>query len=203
MDADKAGSKTDATGFLALARRRKSCRAYDPDRPVPTAAIRQCLEAARLAPSACNRQPWRFVVIRDAAKRQAIYERARLPGIAHEWLPQAPVIVALGVQPELVTHKLAPAISGLPYQMLDAGIAGEHFVLAATELGLGTCWIGWFKEKVVAKLLDVPRGVRLVSLIALGYPATATSAAVPKKRAEIDAFAFLDAWDNPLPAEED
>ena len=183
--------------FLAVVRTRRSCRAYDPARPVPPAAIAACLEAARLAPSACNRQPWRFVVVQDAATRAAIYEEARLPGIAHRWLQDVPAIVVLCVERELVTHKLAPAVSGVPYHLVDAGIAGEHFVLAATAQGLGTCWIGWFRPPVVRRLLDLPGGVDAVALLALGYPA-AGDAKAPRPRRPLGEIACADRWGQPF-----
>jgi hypothetical protein len=110
-----------------------------------------CVEAARLAPSSCNSQPWRFVLVRDAGKRQAVFETARLPGINHQWLADAPVITALCAHKTLVPHRLAPLVSKIPYHYLDAAIAGEHFVLAATAVGLGSCWIGWFRQKPVKK----------------------------------------------------
>ena len=95
-----------------------------------------------------------------------------MPGINHDWLLDAPVIVALAVVRDVLPHRLAPKLTGLQYDLLDAGIAGEHFILAATERGLGTCWIGWIRPKKVRKLLGLPRKQRVVSLIALGHPAT-------------------------------
>jgi nitroreductase len=186
------------TCFHELATKRRSCRAFDPSREVAMDLVQQCLEAARLAPSACNRQPWRFIIVQSAATRQAICQRGLLPGIKQEWLTDAPVIAVLCVKRDLVTHRLAPVISGVPYYLIDAGIAGEHFVLQATELGLGTCWIGWFSEKQIRKELRIPRGVQVVSLIALGYPTTewANKPNDEKRTARlpIDEIAFSEQW---------
>lgn len=156
--------------FIDLVRNRRSCRSYDPARPVPGQLVIECLEAARLAPSACNRQPWRFIIVDDRETRLQICGKCLLPGLSHAWLHDAPTIVVLCVELDLVTHRIAPVVSGVPYYLIDAGIAGEHFVLAATDRGLGTCWIGWFKERAVRRLLGIPRNVKIASLISLGYP---------------------------------
>ena len=87
----------------------------------------------------------------------------------HEASP-APVIIAACADLSFIPHKAAPAVTGIPYHLLDMGIAVEHLVLRATELGLGTCWIGWFDEKAVQAVLDIPKSIRVVSLITMGYP---------------------------------
>jgi nitroreductase len=180
--------------FLRLVRRRISCRNFDPDRPVPDELLFPCVEAARLAPSACNSQPWRFVLVRDAQKRQAVFETARLPGINHQWLADAPVITALCAHKTLVPHRLAPLVSKIPYHYLDAAIAGEHFVLAATAVGLGSCWIGWFREKPVKRILEIPRTIQVLALIALGFPKALP--AQRKPRLSQSDIAFADRWEN-------
>ncbi len=133
--------------------RRVSCRTYRTT-PVSEAYLHQILEAARLAPSACNLQPWRFAVVRNPDLRSRIVEDGFLPGIKMTWAIDAPVHVVIGMERSLVTHRLAASVSGVDYPWVDIGIAGEHLVLAATELGLGTCWIGWIRPRVVAKLVD-------------------------------------------------
>lgn len=187
--------------FLSLVRQRRSCRAYNPQRQVPRTALNACLEAARLAPSACNRQPWRFILVDDASQRRALFDTARRRGIAHAWLQDVPVIVAVCVRRDMITHRLAPAISGIPYYLLDAAIAGEHFVLAATASGLGTCWIGWFRERAVKRILKIPRSVRVISLIAVGWPASETEdirTAAPLPRRAIEDISAWNGWDNRL-----
>ncbi|NOY81457.1 MAG: nitroreductase [Kiritimatiellaeota bacterium] len=184
--------------FLELAGKRRSCRAYDPEKPVPDAWIVQCLEAARRAPSACNRQPWRFVIVRDRDVRTALVDHGLLPGIRHGWLAAAPVIVALCAQRDWVTHRAAPLVSGIPYWLLDLGIAGEHFVLAATELGLGTCWIGWIRRRAVRRVLGLPRSIKPVSLIAVGFPALESAELPRRPRKELIDIVSGDRWGAPF-----
>ncbi|OGV35532.1 MAG: hypothetical protein A2020_06930 [Lentisphaerae bacterium GWF2_45_14] len=156
--------------FIDLVRTRTSCRSYL-EKDVPDEAIEQCVEAARLAPSACNKQPCRFIIVKDAELRKRICAEALLPGLPMPWLRQAPVIVALCAEKSVITHTIAPFISGIQYQLIDVGIAGEHFVLQAQELGLGTCWIGWFKAGKARKILTIPGSFQIISLMSLGYPA--------------------------------
>lgn len=162
--------------------KRRSCRAYL-DREVSVEQIRECVNAARLAPSACNKQPWRFIAIRDANLRMRICREAILPGIQMSWLTQAPVLMVLCMKKKLLTHILAPLLSGIHYEYIDIGIAGEHFVLAAEEQGLGTCWIGWINAVKIRKILDLPLNETPVALISLGYPAEESES---RPRMELD-----------------
>jgi nitroreductase len=134
--------------------------------------IEACLEAARLAPSANNVQPWRFIVVDDPELKERLAEEA-FSGIYSlcRFAARAPVIVIILAQPDVIANKLGKAVQGTQFYLLDIGICGEHFVLAATELGLGTCWIGWFSKKGVRKLLSIPRKYDVVAMIAVGYPA--------------------------------
>jgi nitroreductase len=156
-------------GVMETIARRISCRAYKTD-PVPEGHIGQILEAARLAPSACNKQPWRFAVVQTPEIRRRIVEGGFLPGIKMDWAMDAPVHVVIGMERSFVTHRLAATLSGVDYPWVDIGIAGEHLVLAATALGLGTCWIGWIRPRAVARIVGWPRSVRPVALITVGYP---------------------------------
>jgi nitroreductase len=133
--------------------------------------IEACLEAARLAPSANNVQPWRFLVVDDPELKERLAEAA-FSGIYRicRFAARAPVIVVILAKPDVVANKLGKAIQGTQFYMLDIGIAGEHFVLAATELGLGTCWLGWFSKKGVRNLFSIPRKYDVVAMIAVGYP---------------------------------
>ena len=136
--------------FLSLTKKRVSCRNYL-EKDVPEEIINYCLEAARHAPSACNKQPWKFIIVKNNNLREQICTKALLPGIPMPWLKEAPVIVVLCAETSLITHTLAPVISKVQYHLIDIGIAGEHFVLAAEAKNLGTCWIGWFKHKQIKK----------------------------------------------------
>ncbi len=160
---------TAGMSVAATIARRVSCRAYKPD-PVPEAHVLQILEAARLAPSACNQQPWRFAVVLDPELRRRIVDDGFLPGIKMTWVTAAPVHIVLGMETSFLTHQLAASVSGVAYPWVDVGIAGEHLVLAATELGLGTCWIGWIKLHAIARIVGWPRSVKPVVVITLGYP---------------------------------
>lgn len=170
-----------AGDLMDLISRRTSCRAYKTD-PVPHEQVEQMLEAARLAPSACNKQPWRFAVVRDAALRSRIVKEGFLPGIKMDWALDAPVHIVLGMATSFVTHRLGVAFSGVNYPWVDIGIAGEHLVLAATELGLGTCWIGWISPPKVAQIAGWARTVRPVVVITVGYPLDPAAAKLPAER---------------------
>ena len=137
---------------------RRSVRKYKKD-AVDNEILRRIMEAARLAPSACNLQPWRFYVVRDAALRGAILDR-------QVWAASAPVIiVACAVPDEAWGRK-----DEKNHSDIDLAIAFEHIVLAATAEGLGTCWICSFDVDKAAAELDLPAGVVPVAITPLGYP---------------------------------
>jgi nitroreductase len=161
--------------------RRVSCRAYQ-SKPVPEAHVMQILEAARLAPSACNLQPWRFAVVRKPDLRRRIAEDGFLPGFKMTWAIDAPVHVVIGMERSFATHRLGAVISGVDYPWVDIGIAGEHLVLAATELGLGTCWIGWIKSRALAGIVGWPSSVKPSAVITVGYPCDPAAGALPASR---------------------
>jgi nitroreductase len=171
-----------AHGWLyRLAEARTSCRAYE-NRPVPDEAIRYGLECARLAPSACNRQPWRWAVVRQPELRRRLIHEGFLPGLGLAWAESAPVLCVLGMVRDVLPHRVGAGISGVDYPWIDVGIAGEHFVLAATELGLGTCWIGWIRPRVVRRLVGWPYRVRPVAILTVGYPAAGHTPLSPSQR---------------------
>jgi len=168
-DKDILSGGAQATGFLRLAAHRTSCRAYRSD-PVPRERIEKLIEAARLAPSACNQQPWRFAVVTEKTTKDVLARDGILPGLSMDWIAGAPVIIALGIQASTVTHNVAPLISGVDYAWMDAGIAGEHLVLEATEQGLGSCWIGWIRPAKIRSIVRWPRNVKPAALITIGWP---------------------------------
>ena len=155
-------------GFLELILKRQSTRKYL-DRKVDRTLVEKCLEAARLAPSACNSQPWHFVVVDDCAKTREIGDAAAGLGM-NRFASSVPVIVAVVLEKMNFTAKVGSMLKNKDYCMLDLGIAVEHFCLQATEEGLGTCILGWFDEKKVARLLGVPASKRIPLLITVGYP---------------------------------
>lgn len=150
-------------------KQRHSCRSYQ-EEPVAREQIESLLEAARLAPSACNQQPCRFAVVTDNTLRQRLVNEGFLPGIRMQWALKAPVHIVLGIKRGVITHRIAPLFSRVDYPLIDAGIAGEHLVLAATELGLGTCWIGWLRPERVRRIVGWPLDTKPVIVITVGHP---------------------------------
>ena len=155
--------------LLELIKQRKSVRRFL-SRPVERAKIMMCLEAARAAPSACNSQPWRFIVVDDPELKKRLCERA-FRGIyfTNAFCKKAPVIVVIVSEKGRFLARIGGMFRGTKYYLIDIGIAGEHFVLQAEEMGLGTCWIGWFNESAVKKALSIPKGKKVDVLLALGY----------------------------------
>ena len=173
-------------------RSRRSCRAYD-SRPVPEEALAALCEAARLAPSACNSQTWRFVVVRDRAVIGRICDEAMRPVVPNRWAKEAPVLIAGCSRLDLLANRIGSAVTGIEYYQIDLGIAMEHMVLKATELGLGTCWIGWFREDRVREILGIPRKVRVLALLTVGYPGDGRAG--EQKRKPLDEIVFRDKWE--------
>ena len=149
--------------------RRRSCRAYAP-KDVSRTLLEQVLEAARLAPSACNQQPWRFAVVMDQQRRTQVVEKGFRAGLPMRWAKTAPVLIVLGIKRSLVVHRAATHVSKVDYPWIDAGIAGEHLVLQAEALGLGTCWIGWIHPTRLRTVVGWPRDITPAAVITLGWP---------------------------------
>lgn len=167
--------------FLELATRRISVRGYtnDPVRPEDLAAV---LEAGRMAPSAANRQPWHFLVLRDPAARAALQ-----PAYEREWFVRAPIIIVVCVEPARAWVRS----DGVNYAWVDAAIAMDHMTLCAADLGLGTCWIGAFQAPKLREILRLPDGVEPVAMTPLGTPADGGR---PKTRKTLAEIAHWDRW---------
>ncbi len=157
--------------FLDLVLYRQSCRRYQ-SRPVERAIMERCLEAARLAPSACNSQPWRFIVVQDPVLKERVAQAA-FAGIfrMNSFAQSAPVLVFIIRERSKSAAEMGGQVRGVKYNLIDLGIAGEHFILQAAEEGLGACWIGWFNERAVKKILGLPWHTRVNVVISLGYSA--------------------------------
>lgn len=157
--------------FIDLVKKRTSCRNYE-NIPIKRELIDTCLEAARLSPSACNSQPWSFIVIDDPALLKSIYKNA-FCGIysMNSFVAKAPVLVLIITEKSRYTARLGSLLKGTKYNLIDVGIACEHFILQATELNIGTCWIGWFSEKGIKKALNLNKNVHIDAIISCGYPA--------------------------------
>jgi len=157
--------------FLELVACRQSERGYL-ERPVERDKLERCLEAARLAPSASNAQPWHFVVVDDRELSSRMARETRGPfRLFNRFAREAPVFVALVEEPGKTVTRLGGRLQRRDYGLIDLGIAAEHFCLQAVEEGLGTCMLGLFNERGVRRLLGVPRGRRVQLLITVGYPA--------------------------------
>jgi len=155
--------------LLDLLKHRKSIRDFL-DRPVEREKIMMCLEAARLAPSACNSQPWKFIVVDDNQLKNRLCAAA-FSGIYsfNSFCKTAPVIVVIISEKSKFLTRIGGMFRGTKYYLIDIGIAAEHFVLQAEDLGLGTCWIGWFNERRVKTILNIPQHKKIDIIIALGY----------------------------------
>jgi len=155
--------------LLDIIRHRKSIRNFL-DRPVEREKIMTCLEAARLAPSACNSQPWKFIAVDDRQLKNRLC-RAAFSGIysMNAFCKTAPVIVVVISEKSKFIARIGELFRGTKYYLIDIGIACEHFVLQAEDLGLGTCWIGWFNERAVKSTLNIPQRKKIDILIAVGY----------------------------------
>ena len=155
--------------FEQLILKRQSDRRYE-DKPVDRALIGRCIEAARLAPSASNSQPWTFIVVDDPRLKDQVAHKTYGPLKAfNKFVPEAPVIIVLVMEkPKLITEA-GGRIKKKEYPLIDIGIAAEHICLAATEAGLGSCMLGWFDEKSIKQLLDIPKTKTVPLLITIGY----------------------------------
>ena len=159
------------TSFFDLIHERRSVRSYN-DRHVPKELIERAIEAARLAPSAHNSQPWKFIVVDNEAIKNRIAAACTSPRMPiNKFVPKAPMIVAVVSERKGLLMRVASFVKRRGFHMIDLGIAAEHFCLQATELGLGTCMLGWFDEPVIQKLLHIPPDKRIGLVIALGYEA--------------------------------
>ncbi len=172
--------------FQQLVAARRSVRAYRPD-PVPEPLLHEVLEAVRLAPSACNRQPFRVVVIRTRGR-----EAELLRIYPKDWFVQAPLVLAVcAVAGEAWTRS---RYDGWSAAETDATIATDHLLLAAADLGLGTCWIAAFDPAAAREVLGLPEGVVPVAFTPLGWPADTPG---PKERRPLESLVHQERWQEP------
>lgn len=149
--------------ILEVIRKRRSIRRYRED-PIPEGVLRRVLEAARLAPSGKNLQPWKFIIVRDPGLKEKVAEAS----LRQYFIAKAPlIIVACGFPDRCYSHMGRYMKSW----SVDVAIALEHLILQAQEENLGTCWIGAFEEEKVKAILNVPGEVKVLALTPLGYPA--------------------------------
>jgi len=170
---------------------RRSIRKYKAD-PVEPGQVRELLEAARLAPSGSNTQPWRFIVVTDPAAREALARTSH----DQQWMASAPVHIAvcadLGVRPPF--NEETPGMDA-KRAIRDTAIAIDHLMLRAVELGLGTCWIGWYTQEAIKPLLGVPDNVFVLGILVVGHPAEHPG---PRPRRPLAELAYEGAWGRPF-----
>ncbi len=172
--------------FTELVQKRQSMRKYS-SKPVSRKLIDQCIEAARLAPSSRNSQPWSFIVIDDPDMIQKLAKNAFRGIYANtSFAGKAPVLIVVITEKADYITRIGTQIRKVKYSLIDIGIACEHLILQAEEFGLGTCWLGWFDAKQVKKVLQLPRATQIDILISLGYPDKIYPSPKPKKRKDLN-----------------
>lgn len=155
--------------FLELVQNRQSDRAYL-DKPVEKEKLERILESARLAPSACNSQPWKFIVVTDLEKRMQVADATASKMLSmNHFTKQAPVQLVLVEENANFTSTVGGWATNKHYPHIDLGIVAAHISLAAADEGLGSCIIGWCDEKKIKKALEIPKGKRVMLVILLGY----------------------------------
>ena len=150
--------------------KRQSVRKYLP-KAVEKEKINAIVEAVHLAPSACNSQPWKLIIVDELSLKNEVAKATFSDGVGfNRFTLEAPVIAVLVIEKARFIARIGGALKNQEYPQYDIGIAAEHFCLQATELGLGTCMIGWFDEKRIQQLLNIPKKRKIGMLITLGYP---------------------------------
>ncbi len=171
--------------ILKIIKSRRSIRKYKPN-PVPGHLLNKVLEAARWAPSAMNRQPWHFIVVLDENTKRKVAKYSKLYFVGNRHVNQAPVVI-------IVCGK----VRGNKWAEIDCALASENIMLEAHSLGLGTCFIGAFKEDKLKEILKIPEEVKIIGLITLGYPDGKASETLRKS---IDKIVSYDLYqDNEFP----
>ncbi len=171
--------------FNELAKQRVSIRSYK-SKPVSKKMIDEILEAGRLAPTACNYQPFKFVVVQEKENLAALAE-----GYPAPWFAEAPVVIAICTQPSNAWKR--DKHDNKNFADIDGAIAADHMTLAAAELGLGTCWIGAFDPKIVRKALGLPSNYQPMILLTLGHP---NEKGRPKTRKPLTELVRYETWTN-------
>jgi len=167
--------------FSELINTRYSVRTYTPD-AVEEDKLQRLLEAARLAPTAANRQPFRLIVIHTAGREEELRRIYR-----KDWFVQAPLVIGIcGIPAEAWVRR-----DGKSYMDVDVAIVMDHLILAAADLGLGTCWVGAFDRAAAREILALPDDVEPIAFTPLGYPADQPR---PKKRKPLSEVVRYESW---------
>lgn len=171
MDKEKLNSTPSGERMLELIKSRQSDRSYT-GQAVEKDKLERILEAGRLAPSACNAQPWKFIVVDDPTLLSQMAEAAsaKLLGM-NAFVAQAPVQIVIVREKPNLSSRIGGTIKNKDYSLIDIGIASENICLQAAAEGLGSCMIGWFDEAMVRKILKIPVSKRVELIITIGYAA--------------------------------
>lgn len=181
----------NGTELLELLKYRQSDRAYLSN-PIEKEKLNRILEAGRLAPSACNAQPWKFIIVDQQELKNKIADctSSKILGMNH-FTKQAPIHIVIVEEKANFTSNAGSLIKNKQFPLIDIGITAEHICLQATAEGLGTCMLGWFDEPKVKKLLNIPKSKRVPLIITLGYPASETR---EKRRKDLDKLVSFNSY---------
>ena len=169
--------------FIQIAKERQSCRSYDETRPVEKEKLEAILEAARLAPSACNGQPYKLTVCQGQTAQEVA--KATMGMGMNKFAAQAPIMIVISEMPYVKSAALGAKVKGNDYRSIDIGIVSAYLTAEATAQGLSTCILGWLDDAKIRNLCNLEYPVRLV--ICLGY-AKADDKLREKKRKDMDAL---------------
>ena len=179
--------------FLNFLVQRQSERGYL-DKQVEPEKLARCIEAARMSPSACNAQPWKLIVVNDPQLKDQIagYTTSGSLVPMNHFTRQAPILVIIVRESPNLTSKIGTFLKDKPYTLMDIGIIALQFCLQAKAEGLGSCILGWFNEKKVKELLQIPKNKRAELIITLGYPSSQNLR--PKIRKNLDDICFYNQY---------
>ena len=156
--------------FAELINKRQSVRKYR-NKPVGKEKLQKIIEAVHLAPSACNSQPWRLIIVDEPELKNKVAEATFSKTVSfNRFAMEAPIIAVLVIEKAKLIAQIGGSIKNQEYPQYDIGIAAEHFCLQAAELGIGTCMLGWFNENKIKKILRIPENKTIGLVITLGYP---------------------------------
>ena len=174
--------------FGELIHTRQSVRSYE-DREVESWKIDRLIEAVRNAPSASNSQPWKLIIVDDPEIKKKVAKAtfSRLVSF-NKFASQAPVIAVLTIEKAGIVTQIGAKLKDRQFSLIDIGIAAAQFCLQATELGLGTCMLGWFDEDGIKAQLDIPARLRIALVITLGYSNDPKRQKIRKKKEQMSSF---------------
>ena len=165
--------------FTEIAQNRQSCRSYDEARPVEPEKLDAILEAVRLAPSACNGQPYHLTVCQGEAAKEAA--KATMGMGMNKFAAQAPVLIVISEMPYVKSAALGAKLKNNDYRSIDIGIAAAYLTAEAAAQGLGSCILGWLDDEKLRRICGVDHPVRLV--VTLGYPKAGDPLRTKKRKA--------------------